>query len=156
VVDNICLWKALNLEDVHRSDMLQLILEKVDIRMCILQPSSDPRLTHTYCRLVNFFHAPHCNYVGKAFHNMASEATSREQIVRLLLLAAFCNNSSRTPITVQKELMRLLAVQIDIMFDSMTQSELAVCFAGLNPIVSSREVTKLGDKVAKLYGFKVL
>ena len=54
----------------------------------------------------------------------------QEQIVRLLLLAAFCNNSSRTPITVQKELMRLLAVQIDIMFDSMTQSELAVCFAG--------------------------
>ena len=76
VVDNICLWKALNLEDVHRSDMLQLILEKVDIRMCILQPSSDPRLTHTYCRLVNFFHAANCNYVGKAFRTMASEATT--------------------------------------------------------------------------------
>jgi len=153
IVENISRWSALSLADVHNSDMLQLIITRLDKQCCALQ-DPDQKLAHSFCRLIRYFKATECNFVGQFFERISAD--SREKIVCKLLLAAFCHNSHKAPITVDQDLMRLLAVQIHIMFDNMTPTELAVCFAGLQVISPSKEVSQLGDKIASRYGFRLL
>jgi len=152
IVENISRWTALSLSDVQNSDMLQLIISRLDRHCCALE-DPDQKLSHGFCRLIRFFKATNCNFVGKSFQSMPAD--SKEQIVSKLLLAAFCHNSPKAPISVDQDLIRLLAVQIKIMFNSMTPSELAVCFAGLQVISPCQEVSQLGDKITARYGFRL-
>jgi len=150
ILNNIGLW-SLNLTDIHKSDMLQLLLGSLD-RFAFRSLANDLRLTFAFCNVLRFFRAKNCNYVGRTFDGIRPD--SREQIVAMMLVSAYCHNSTNAPIKVDQDLMRLLAVQINLMFEALSPSELAVCYSGLQ-CAPCPEVDQLGQKIIGRYGFRL-
>jgi len=160
ILNNMALWN-LKLADIHRSDMLQVLLNSLDKHLSSSSFQEDLFVIFGFCRIVRNF-SSECTFLGRAFERMqllAEVVASREGIVSLLLLAAFCHNSAAArPWFSQKmdrDLMRLIAVKVSLWFDELTPSELAACFAGLQSTAPSSHVDQLGQKIINRYGFRL-
>ena len=150
ILNNVALWK-LNMSDIKSSDMVQLLLSSLDAR-CSSSQSLDLSLTFALCRVLRFFQGTECKSMASFFDQMKVE--NREDIVTLLLAAAYCHNATNVRHKVDHELMRLLTVRINLMFEELSPTELAACYAGLQSSPSS-QVDELGQKITNRYGFRL-
>jgi len=160
IVDNISFWSRMELHDIHASDMLQLILTALDRRCCTLPDLTSDKskgLAVGFTRLVKFFHkSSTCKFLDTAFNSLDS-VDSKEDIVIMMLVASVCHNAPAVKLTANQDLMRLLAAQIDINFNNLTHTELAVCLTGLQAggKAASKELSQLGRRAAMRYGFRI-
>ena len=112
--------------------MLQLILTALDRRCCTVPDltwDKNKGLAVGFTRLAKFFHkSSTCKFLDTAFNSLAVD--SKEDIVIMMLVASVCHNAPAVKLAVDQDLMRLLAAQIDINFNNLTHTELAVCLTG--------------------------
>jgi len=109
-----------------------------------------------FTRLVKFFSkSSTCKFLDIAFNSL--NVDSKEDIVIMMLVASVCHNAPAVKLTVDQDLMRLLAAQIDINFNNLTHTELAVCLTGLQAggRAASKELSQLGRRAATRYGFRI-